>query len=63
MTRPRPGLTPVLIVESAIALLDAEGADAFSMRKLGTHLGVDPMAVYHYFPNKTALFDGIVDAT
>lgn len=32
------------------------------MRKLGAALGVDPMAVYYYFPNKAAVLDGIADA-
>lgn len=31
------------------------------MRRLGTRLSVDPMAVYHYFPNKGAVFDGVVE--
>jgi TetR/AcrR family tetracycline transcriptional repressor len=31
------------------------------MRMLGTRLGVDPMAIYHYFPNRTALLDGVVE--
>jgi AcrR family transcriptional regulator len=32
------------------------------MRRLGRELQVDPMAVYYYLPNKSALFDGIVEA-
>ena len=32
------------------------------MRKLGAELGVDPMAVYHYIPNKAALLDGLTEA-
>jgi AcrR family transcriptional regulator len=31
------------------------------MRKLGAELGVDPMSIYHYLPNKGALFDGVVE--
>jgi len=31
------------------------------MRKLGAEIGADPMAIYHYLPNKAALFDGIVE--
>lgn len=49
------------IVAAAIGLIDREGLDAFSMRRLGADLGVDPMAVYHHVPNKAALFDAIVD--
>jgi AcrR family transcriptional regulator len=32
------------------------------MRRLGSELGVDPMAVYYYVPNKDALLDAIVEA-
>lgn len=58
----RPALTPAHIAATALALLDRDGLDAFSMRKLGAELGVDPMAVYHYFPHKAALFDAVVEA-
>ncbi|MCO1655987.1 TetR/AcrR family transcriptional regulator C-terminal domain-containing protein [Pseudonocardia humida] len=46
----------------ALALVDEIGRDAFSMRKLGAELGVDPMAVYRYFDDQEALFDGIAEA-
>ena len=32
------------------------------MRRLATTLGVDPMAIYYYLPNKAALEDAIVEA-
>ncbi len=57
----RPALSARHIAETALAIIDAGGLDAFSMRKLGATLAVDPMAVYHYFPNKAALFDAIVE--
>lgn len=55
-------LSQAQIVDAAVALLDAEGLERFSMRKLGVALGVDPMAVYHHVPNKSALLDAVVDA-
>lgn len=58
----RPELTPPRIAATALAVIDREGLDAFSMRKLGAELGADPMAVYHYYPNKAALFDAVVEA-
>ena len=58
----RPALNPRHIVGTALAMIDREGVDGFSMRKLGSALEADPMAVYHYFPNKAALFDAIVEA-
>lgn len=50
------------IVSAALALVDREGLGALSMRRLGAELGVDPMAVYYYIPNKKALLDAIVEA-
>ncbi len=32
------------------------------MRRLAADLGVDPMAIYYYIPNKQALLDAIVEA-
>jgi TetR/AcrR family transcriptional regulator, tetracycline repressor protein len=50
------------IVSAALALVDEEGLAALSMRRLATALGVDPMAIYYYLPNKAALHDAIVEA-
>jgi TetR/AcrR family transcriptional regulator, tetracycline repressor protein len=57
----RPALTREYILRTALALIDRDGVAAFSMRRLGAELGVDPMAIYHYLPNKAVLFDGIVE--
>lgn len=60
---PAPSVLSVpRIVNQAIDLLDREGFERFSMRRLGHELGVDPMAIYHHLPNKAALFDAVVDA-
>jgi TetR/AcrR family tetracycline transcriptional repressor len=50
------------IVDAALAIIDRDGVDGLSMRRLGKELGVDPKAVYYYVPNKTALFDRVIDA-
>jgi|SwirhisoilCB1_FD_contig_51_5811247_length_1002_multi_3_in_0_out_0_1 AcrR family transcriptional regulator len=50
------------VVETALAIVDRDGLAHLSMRKLGAELGVDPMAVYHYIPNKAALLDGLTEA-
>lgn len=62
--RHAPGtpLTRERIVTAALALVDREGLAALSMRRLGAELGADPMAAYHYLPNKQALLDAIVEA-
>jgi AcrR family transcriptional regulator len=51
-----------LIVSTALAIVDRDGLKSLSMRRLGDELGVDPMAVYYYLPNKQALLDAIVEA-
>lgn len=48
-----------LILDAAVALLDREGMDALSMRKLGAALGVEAMSLYNHIENKGALLDGI----
>ena len=50
------------IVDAAMSIIDAEGLDALSMRRLGAELGVNPMAAYHYVPNKAALYDLVLEA-
>lgn len=49
------------IAEAALSLIDHTGIEKFTMRALGQQLGVDPMAIYHYLPNKEAVFDAIVE--
>jgi TetR/AcrR family transcriptional regulator, tetracycline repressor protein len=55
-------LTRERIVDAAMRVIDEEGVDALSMRRLGSELGVNPMAAYHYVPNKAALYDLVLDA-
>jgi TetR/AcrR family tetracycline transcriptional repressor len=58
----RPALSRDYIIRTALAIIDRDGVAKLSMRRLGTELRVDPMAVYYYLPNKSALFDGVVEA-
>lgn len=60
LERPRKRLEPGRILLAAAKLLETSGTD-FSMRELARALAVDPMAVYHYFPNKTALLQALAD--
>ena len=54
-------LTHQKIRRAALALIDAEGLDAFSTRKLGARLDCEAMAIYWYYPSKDALLDAVVD--
>jgi AcrR family transcriptional regulator len=45
----------------AIAVADAGGMSALTIRSLAEHLGVKPMSVYHHVASKSEIIDGIVD--
>jgi AcrR family transcriptional regulator len=55
------GLSREKVLTRALAIVDAEGLDALSFRRLATDLGVTPMALYRYVEDKDALLDGIGD--
>ena len=50
------------VVTEAVALLDAEGLDGVTTRKLATRLGVQSPTLYWHVPNKAALVTAIADA-
>ncbi len=58
---PATPLSRQRIVDAALTVIDRDGLEALSMRKLGAELGVEAMALYHHFPNKDALLDAVVD--
>ncbi|BAG19948.1 MULTISPECIES: TetR/AcrR family transcriptional regulator [Streptomyces] len=58
---PKPGLSLDRIVTAAIAVADAEGLTAVSMRRLSTELGTGTMSLYRYVPGKAELLDLMLD--
>lgn len=50
-----------LILEGAIALIEQHGPDSLSMRRLGSQLGVEGMAIYHHFDSREELLNAIGD--
>ncbi|HEY9378986.1 MAG TPA: TetR/AcrR family transcriptional regulator C-terminal domain-containing protein [Jiangellaceae bacterium] len=60
-TQPRVPLSKQRVLGAAVALADAGGVEALSMRKLAQELGVVPMALYKHVSNKDELLDGMVD--
>ncbi|MFD8436324.1 TetR/AcrR family transcriptional regulator C-terminal domain-containing protein [Streptomyces microflavus] len=58
---PKPGLTLDRIVTAAVAVADAEGLPAVSMRRLSTELGTGTMSLYRYVPGKAELLDLMLD--
>lgn len=62
--RPRSGDAKLgcdRILDEALALLTEKGFPALTMRALARRLGTDPMALYHYFPDKSALLAAAAD--
>jgi TetR/AcrR family tetracycline transcriptional repressor len=49
------------VLEAALGLVDREGLEALTMRRLGTELDVDPMTVHHHVESKDRLLDGIAE--
>jgi AcrR family transcriptional regulator len=47
-------------IQAAMAIVDSEGLDALSFRRLGDALGVSHTAAHNYFANKTELLDALV---
>lgn len=54
-------LSRELVLSTALALVDKEGLDALSMRRLGLELNRDPMSLYRYAANRAALLDGVTE--
>ncbi|HEY3572798.1 MAG TPA: TetR/AcrR family transcriptional regulator C-terminal domain-containing protein [Arthrobacter sp.] len=50
-----------VVLTAALQLVDAEGLDALTMRRLGQELGRDPMSLYRYAANRAALLDGVTE--
>ncbi len=59
--RSAPQPTHARIAEAALALLEAHGPEAVSMRRVALAAGITPMAIYHHFASREALLDTITD--
>ncbi|MGC1463345.1 MAG: TetR/AcrR family transcriptional regulator [Terracidiphilus sp.] len=56
----RPPLSPDAIANAALTLVDHEGLESLSMRRIAGALGVEAMALYHHFPSKEVLVDAVL---
>jgi len=61
-TRRRGQLSRARILATALQLVDQDGLDALSMRRLADELKVDPMSLYNHVGSKDALLDGLAEA-
>jgi AcrR family transcriptional regulator len=57
----RGSLSQERILAAAAAIVDAEGLDALSMRRLATALGCEAMSLYKHVADKQALLDLLVE--
>ena len=74
MTPPPPGrpaadaaatrngkITREVVLAAALEIIDRDGTDGLSMRRLARALNRDPMILYRHAPNKAALLDGVAE--
>ena len=59
--RKKEPLTPERIELTAFEVIEREGLENFSTRKLAEELGCQAMSIYHHFPSKAHLMDALVD--
>src|SRR4051812_17759624 len=57
--REPPALSRALVCGEALALVDEEGLEALSMRRLGARLGVEAMSLYRHVRDKADLLDAL----
>src|SRR5579883_3251092 len=50
------------IAGAARKLLDREGAEAVTMRRVATTVGITPMALYRHFADREGLLNALADA-
>lgn len=49
------------IATSACKLLESEGAEAVTMRRVAEAVGITPMAIYRHYPDRSALLNALAD--
>ena len=57
----RNALSREIVVKRALAIADAEGLQAVTIRRVAKELGVTPMALYWHFKDKNELLGGMAD--
>ena len=61
-TRKRAPLSRDRIMITALQLIEEQGLEDFSLRKLAQALQCEAMSLYHHFPSKAQLLDALVDS-
>lgn len=60
-TKKRAPLSRERVLSAALTIVDREGLDALSMRRVGLELGVEAMSLYNHVPSKASLLDGLYE--
>jgi AcrR family transcriptional regulator len=61
-TRDSSGLSRESTLRAALEIIDEDGVEGLSMRRLGRALGRDPMSLYRHAATKAELLDGVAEA-
>jgi len=54
-------VTAEAVVDAALVVIDDDGLDALTMRRLAHDLGVEPVTIYRQLPNKDAILAGVAE--
>ncbi len=57
----RGSLSRERIVDAAVELVERDGVDALTMRRLAAHIGCEPMSLYKHVDHKDALVELVVE--
>jgi AcrR family transcriptional regulator len=58
----REPLSRARVIEAALQVMDAEGLEAVTMRRIGRELGVEAMSLYRHFPGgKEDILEGLTE--
>ena len=57
----RDPLTRTRVIGAALEIMDADGVDAVTMRRIGRELGVEAMSLYNHVRDKEDILDGITE--
>jgi AcrR family transcriptional regulator len=60
-TKPRERLTRTRVIDAALRLMDEEGLEAVTMRRVAREVGVEAMSLYNHVRDKDDLLRGICD--
>lgn len=54
-------VTRAAVLSAALEIVDRDGVEGLSMRRLAEAVGRDPMVIYRHVPNKAAVIDGVAE--